>query len=101
MQQETRLSVASSDGAINMDAEGPDSIQYRDYSAEGLHDSDEEPRLFNYTAAAEYCDLAANYFKNQHKEGNGPSYVKPSERRVYFTREALDQWMATRKVVTR
>ena len=36
-----------------------------------------------------------------HKEGRGPSYVKPSDRRVFFTRDALDKWMAGWDVVIR
>jgi hypothetical protein len=56
-------------------------------------------KLFRYADAAQYCGLATGYFKNQHKEGRGPAYVKPSERRVFFTRDALDRWMATWKVV--
>ena len=57
--------------------------------------------LLGYSEAAAYCGLAPKYFVNQHKEGRGPAYVKPSERRVYFTRDALDRWMASWKVVSR
>ena len=61
----------------------------------------DSPRtLLNYTDAAQYCGLTTGYFqKSQHREGRGPAYVKPSERRVFFTRDALDRWMATWKVV--
>ena len=45
--------------------------------------------------AAQYCGLDPGYFRDQIKEGRGPSYVKPSERRVFFTRELLDRWMAS------
>ena len=62
----------------------------------------EYPRaLLTYADAAEYCGLATRYFITQHKEGRGPTYVKPSERRVFFTREALDRWMAGWRVVTK
>jgi hypothetical protein len=65
---------------------------------ETLRDS---PRaaLLGYCGAAAYCGLDTRYFTNLHKEGRGPTYVKPSERRVFFTRDALDRWMATWKVV--
>jgi hypothetical protein len=60
----------------------------------------ENPRtLLTYADAAEYCGLATRYFITQHKEGRGPTYVKPSERRVFFTKDALDRWMASWKVV--
>jgi hypothetical protein len=57
--------------------------------------------LFNYIEAAAYCGPDTRYFTNQHKEGRGPAYVKPRERRVFFTRDALDRWMASWKLVSR
>ena len=57
--------------------------------------------LLTYEDAAAYCGLATRYFITQHKEGRGPTYVKPSERRVFFTKGALDNWMASWKVVSR
>ena len=57
--------------------------------------------LLRYGGAAAYCGLDTPYFTNLHKEGRGPAYVKPSERRVFFTADALDRWMATWKVVQR
>jgi hypothetical protein len=45
--------------------------------------------------------LEEDYFRNQHKEGRGPEYIKPSPRRVFFSTAALDAWMRTWKVVTR
>lgn len=62
---------------------------------------DSHRTLLNYSTAAEYCGLDARYFKSQHREGRGPEYVKPSERRVFFTRAALDKWMTTWKVVSK
>jgi hypothetical protein len=60
---------------------------------------DNRRALFSYSDAADYCGLTTKYFVNQHKDGRGPAYVKPSERRVFFTRDALDRWMASWKVV--
>ena len=57
--------------------------------------------LLTYVDAAAYCGLATRYFITQHQEGRGPTYVKPSERRVFFTKDALDDWMASWKVVSR
>jgi excisionase family DNA binding protein len=54
-----------------------------------------------YVEAAKYCGLDVGYFRNQIKEGRGPSYTKPSERRVFFTRESLDRWMASWRVVSK
>jgi hypothetical protein len=62
----------------------------------------ENPRaLLTYADAAAYCGLATRYFITQHKERRGPTYLKPSERRVFFTKDALDRWMASWRVVTR
>ena len=65
----------------------------------------EKPQLYDYDAAAEYCGFCGEsdkaYFVGLHKEGRGPSYVKPSDRRVFFTRDALDKWMAGWDVVIR
>jgi hypothetical protein len=58
-------------------------------------------RLCNYKTGAQYCGLAEDYFRNQHKEGRGPEFIKPSPRRVFFSTAALDAWMRTWKVVTR
>ena len=57
--------------------------------------------LLSYKDAAAYCGLDTRYLNNLHKEGIGPSYLKPSARRVYFTRDALEKWMATWQVVSR
>ena len=57
--------------------------------------------LLTYSVAAEYCGLDSRYFKSQHREGRGPEYIKPSERRVFFTKDALDRWMASWTVVQR
>jgi hypothetical protein len=58
-------------------------------------------RLRNYKTAALYCGLDEGYFRNQHREGRGPEYIKPSPRRVFFSTRALNAWMASWKVVTR
>ena len=56
---------------------------------------------FNYAQAAQYCGLDTGYLRNQIKEGRGPSFTKPSPRRTFFTRESLDRWMASWRVVTK
>lgn len=65
----------------------------------------ERSRLYDYDAAAAYCgfydEADKAYFIGLHKERRGPSYLKPSDRRVFFTREALDTWMAGWQVVNR
>ncbi len=58
-------------------------------------------KLCNYKSGARYSGLEEDYFRNQHKEGRGPEYIKPSPRRVFFSTAALDAWMRTWKVVTR
>jgi hypothetical protein len=55
----------------------------------------------NFAKAAQYCGLDAGYFRNQIKEGRGPSYIKPSERRAFFTKPDLDRWIASWKVVSK
>ena len=55
--------------------------------------------LLGYSGAAAYCGLDTRYFTNLHKEGRGPGFLKPSERRVFFTHDALDRWMASWKTV--
>ena len=64
-----------------------------------MNTKDNHRILLTYSAAAEYCGLDARYFKSQHREGHGPAYIKPSERRVFFTHDALDRWIATWKTV--
>ena len=68
---------------------------------EDYMDTMADNRLRNYNTASQYCGLEEDYFRNQHREGRGPEYIKPSPRRVFFTTRALDNWMATWKVVTR
>jgi len=62
-------------------------------------------RLYTFDTGAEYCgfedDDSKAYFKTLHKEGRGPSFVKPSDRRIFFTRTALDKWMTTWQAVER
>jgi hypothetical protein len=60
-----------------------------------------DQRWYDCATASVYCGLSPTYFKNQHKEGRGPAYIKPSPRRVFFTRDALDRWMAGWKVVSK
>ena len=64
-------------------------------------DMTRDNRLLTYQEAAQYCGLTESYFRNQHKERQGPEFVKPSPRRVFFTPRALDRWMANWKVVAR
>jgi predicted DNA-binding transcriptional regulator AlpA len=64
-------------------------------------DMTRDNRLLTYQEAAQYCGLTEGYFRNQHKERQGPEFVKPSPRRVFFTPRALDRWMANWKVVAR
>ena len=49
-------------------------------------------------AVASYCgfrdEVDRAYFIGLNREGRGPSYVEPSDRRVFFTRDAPDTWMA-------
>ena len=62
-------------------------------------------RMYSKGAAAEYRGFedkdSKNYFWNLHKEGRGPDYVKPSDRRIFFTEDSLDRWMQTWQVVER
>ena len=67
----------------------------------GYVDITRDNRLLTYQEAAQYCGLTEGYFRNQHKERQGPEFVKPSPRRVFFTPRALDRWMANWKVVAR
>jgi hypothetical protein len=54
-------------------------------------------KLMNWDEAAQYCGLGdeREYFRGLVKGGQGPNYVKPSPRRIYFTAEHLDAWIKT------
>ena len=41
------------------------------------------------------------WFRSQVKQGNGPTYLKPSPKTILFRDEDLDRWKASWKVVTR
>jgi hypothetical protein len=41
------------------------------------------------------------WFRSQVKQGNGPTYLKPSPKTILFRDEDLDRWKAGWKVVTR
>jgi hypothetical protein len=65
----------------------------------------ETRQLYNKEAAAEYCGFtdqdSKDYFWSLHKEGRGPSFLKPSDRKVFFTKAGLDRWMQTWQAIER
>jgi hypothetical protein len=62
-------------------------------------------RLYGRDAAALYCGFIdtddKDYFWSLHKEGRGPSFVRPSARKIFFTQESLDRWIAAWQVTER
>jgi hypothetical protein len=51
--------------------------------------------LIGYQKAAEHCGLRDGYFRWLCKSGNGPDSIRPSPKRVFFQRDAIDAWMKT------
>ena len=49
--------------------------------------------FYELTQAAESCGLPTNYFRNQIKNGGGPTSIRPSARKILFIRSDLDRWM--------
>lgn len=49
--------------------------------------------LLVWADAAAYCGLPTNYFKNLVKAGGGPTYIKPSPKKVLFRKVDLDLWV--------
>ena len=102
MQQKTHLSEVSGGSVINMDSRRTDRIQWRHWSRRGFDGHNAELDLAQtMLRPRSTCGLDAGYFRNQIKEGRGPSFTKPSPRRTFFTRELLDRWMASWRVVTK
>jgi hypothetical protein len=57
------------------------------------------PQLYDKQRAASYCGLSARYFRNQVREGRGPTFLKPSARTILFRQSDLDDWMASWQIV--
>jgi hypothetical protein len=52
-------------------------------------------QLLNRKEAAEYTGLRLKYLDYQIETGNGPAYVRPSPKRIFFARTDLDAWIAS------
>jgi hypothetical protein len=51
--------------------------------------------LIGYQKAAEHCGLQDGYFRWLCKGDHGPDSIRPSPKRVFLPRDALDAWMKT------
>jgi len=57
--------------------------------------------LRDWKGAAERLGVKTGWLRSQCKQGNGPTYLKPSPKTILFRDEDLDRWKAGWKVVTR
>ena len=55
--------------------------------------------LRNWKGAAERLGVKEGWFRSQVKQGNGPTYLKPSPKTILFRDEDLDRWKASWKTV--
>lgn len=55
--------------------------------------------MWTMKQASEYLEIPVSYLRHQIKHGLGPSFVSPSERTKFFTKDGLDAWKATWRVV--
>jgi predicted DNA-binding transcriptional regulator AlpA len=52
-------------------------------------------QLLNRKEAAQYTGLRTKYFDYQIEMGNGPAFVRPSPKRIFFYKRDLDAWVAS------
>ena len=57
--------------------------------------------LRDWKGASQRLGVKEGRFRSQAKQGNGPTYLKPSPKTILFRDEDLDRWKASWKVVTR
>jgi hypothetical protein len=50
---------------------------------------------FVWQGAADYCGVSLSYFRNLTKTGAGPTYLKPSPKKILFRKDDLDAWIAS------
>lgn len=58
----------------------------------------EAPRRMRRPQAAAYLGVSAGFLEKAAARGNGPPYVSISSRLVVYERDALDRWLAARRV---
>jgi predicted DNA-binding transcriptional regulator AlpA len=56
----------------------------------------EAARYLNEIAAARVLQISPRTLQRMRREGSGPAFIRPTARKVLYTREELDRWTATR-----
>ena len=57
--------------------------------------------LRDWKGAAERLGVKVGWLRSQIKQGNGPTYLKPSPKTILFRDEDLDRWRSSWTVVSR
>jgi hypothetical protein len=57
--------------------------------------------LRDWKSASVRLGVKEGWLRSQVKQGNGPPYLKPSPKTIFFRDEDLDRWKAGWRVVTR
>jgi predicted DNA-binding transcriptional regulator AlpA len=65
--------------------------------AEKLIFSDDPNALLPPTQAAKYLSITSGYLKVLRYSGNGPDFIRISERNIRYRKADLDKWIESRR----